>query len=84
MNLAIIEQVMMRSQSLSCHVVFIESEVAGLDRERPDALARRQSLKVRYPDLDNETTTRLEVPRGIAEAIDLFVLRGEVADGVID
>src|SRR6266540_1800928 len=79
---AIDDPVVVGDGDLRGDVVLLEAEVRRGHAERVDGLAGWETLKLRDVHLDDEATAGLQVRRHVAEARDLFVLRGQVRDRV--
>src|SRR5438309_6260773 len=62
----------------------VEAHICRTHREGTHRLPRRKSPEIRYADLDDETTTGLEMRGDVLETRDLLVLRVQVGDRVVD
>jgi hypothetical protein len=62
----------------------VEADVMPADVEGHCGLARREAPKAGNPQLDDESSARCEVARGVGEAGDLLGLGAQVCDAVPD
>src|SRR5436190_20846967 len=72
----------MRERDLRRDVVLLETEMRWGHRERVDGLTGRDASELRDVDLDRETAAWFQMGGDVAEARNLFVLRGQVRDRV--
>src|SRR5205823_11750141 len=82
-ELAAAHPVVVRDKALHGDVVLVEAEPRRTHLKRPDSLAGPKALKRGNLDLDHEAPARLQMRGNVLEALNLFVLGGEVLDRVV-
>ena len=82
LELAVDHPEVVRDRYLARDVVLLEPNMGRRRREYVEGLARRETLKLGDVVLDDETAAGLQVCGDGPEALDLFILGGQVRDRV--